>query len=47
MHHGPKDLKALENYAKRAIETSTQSALTVFALENFQLDEHHIDGRST
>lgn len=38
MHHGPKDLKALENYAKIAIESSTASALRVFTLENLPLD---------
>lgn len=38
MHHGPLDLKALENYAKIAIESSTVSALRVFDLENMPLD---------
>ncbi len=36
MHHGPKDLKALDNYSKLSIEDSTNKALRIF-------DTIHID----
>lgn len=37
MHHGPKDLKALEDYAKSALEATSKDALRVFETSNISL----------
>jgi len=38
MHHGPKDIKDLEVYCKKALEESPESALRVFDLEGVELE---------